>query len=257
MRPTMMFLILCCAPLVAQQTATTQKAAERQPMETPNQQKLFVLKYADPERLAGLISVFSANGASVRSNSEMHALAVTAPNPVMQAIEEAIAKLDVPSASPKDFDFTIYLVVGTETDNIGTAVIPKDLDAVITQLRGSFPFKNYRLLDTLTMRSRAGQSISTTSSGGAVTLGNVSRLATAHFSLRSATLSPDSATIRLENMNCRIFVPYEEAPGHYSQNDLQLNTDLDVKEGQKVVVGRMGMSSQQAMFVVITVKVVQ
>jgi antitoxin component of RelBE/YafQ-DinJ toxin-antitoxin module len=52
-------------------------------------------------------------------------------------------------------------------------------------------------------------------------------------------------------------VPVEVAPGNYSDETLSLETDLDIKEGQKVVVGRMGMSSQQAMFVVLTVKVVQ
>jgi antitoxin component of RelBE/YafQ-DinJ toxin-antitoxin module len=36
-----------------------------------------------------------------------------------------------------------------------------------------------------------------------------------------------------------------------------LQTDLDIKEGQKVVVGRMGLTSQQALFVVLTVKVLQ
>jgi hypothetical protein len=38
---------------------------------------------------------------------------------------------------------------------------------------------------------------------------------------------------------------------------LSLDTDVDIKEGQKVVVGRMGMNGQQAMFVVMTVKIVQ
>lgn len=51
--------------------------------------------------------------------------------------------------------------------------------------------------------------------------------------------------------------PYERSPGQTSTDNLQLDTDIDVREGQKVVVGRMGMNSQQAMFVVLTVKVVQ
>jgi len=147
----------------------------------------------------------------------------------------------------------VYLVVGTEDQNIGTAVLPKELDSVITQLRGAFAFKNYRMLDEFTIRSRSGQGVSTQSAGGSVDFGNLSRAVITNFNIMSATLSPDGTTIRLENMRCRSVVPSD--PTH--QENLELNTDLDIKEGQKVVVGRVGMTNQRAMFVVITAKIVQ
>ena len=37
--------------------------------------------------------------------------------------------------------------------------------------------------------------------------------------------------------------------------DLQMQTDLDIKEGQKVVVGRLGLSHDQALFLVMMGKV--
>jgi len=243
-------LMLCCAPLAAQD-----KPADK-PAPPPNQQKLYILKYADPRRVQELLNVFGGNVA-MSANTEMRALSVTAPPSVLQAIDEAISKLDIPAATPKDFDFTVYLVVGTEAENIGTGGLPKDLDSVVTQLRGAFSFKNYRLLDLLAIRSRAGQPVSTQSEGGMVQFGNISRVVNTNFNIRSATLSPDGATIRLERMTCRIIIPVEESPGHYGQENLTLDTDLDIKEGQKVVVGRMGMTNQQAMFVVITAKTLQ
>jgi hypothetical protein len=256
MKPLILILALCCAPLSAQQTPTDKPADKGAPAQV-YQQKLFILKYADPQRLMEILRVFNSTGASTVSNNEMHALAVSAPSSVMQAIEDAITKLDTPAAAPKDFDFTVYLVVGTEGENIGISAMPKDLDSVVTQLRGAFPFKNYRLLDMLTIRSRAGQTVSTQSSGGSVLLGNVNRPVSTTFRIGSATLSQDGNNIRLERMTCHTAVPYEESPGHYQQQSLQLDSDLDIKEGQKVVVGRMGITNQQAMFVVITVKIVQ
>jgi hypothetical protein len=138
-----------------------------------------------------------------------------------------------------------------------SAGVPKDLDTVIAQLKNAFSFKNYRFLDVLTVRARGGQNVSTRSSGGSVQLGSVIKQVNSSFSVRSASIGADGATIRLDRLSCMSKVPVEVAPGNYSDETLSLETDLDIKEGQKVVVGRMGMSSQQAMFVVLTVKVVQ
>jgi hypothetical protein len=251
MKRVLLALMLLTVPLAAQEQKSD---APAKPAAPPNQTKVFILKYADPQAIRNLLAIFSAG---VAANPEIHALAVTAPQDAMRSIEEAIAKLDVPAAAPKNFDFTVYLVVGTEAENIISAGVPKDLDGVIAQLKGAFAFKNYRLLDVLTVRARGGQTVNTRSSGGSVQLSSVSKQVNSTFSIRSASLVPDGATIRLDRLSCQSKVPIEISPGNYSDETLSLDTDLDIKEGQKVVVGRMGMSSQQAMFVVLTVKVVQ
>jgi len=40
-------------------------------------------------------------------------------------------------------------------------------------------------------------------------------------------------------------------------NNLSLSASVDLKEGQKVVVGRIGVAHDQALFVVLTAHVVQ
>ena len=42
----------------------------------------------------------------------------------------------------------------------------------------------------------------------------------------------------------------------FNYQNLNMNTDLDIKEGQKVVVGRFGISHDQALFLVLTARVV-
>src|SRR5580658_889003 len=135
----------------------------------PQIQRLFILKYADPNQLMDLLRVFDAQ---VRQNADMHALAIEATPEAMRAIEDAIQKLDVPSALPKNIELTIYLLVATDAATPTGSAVPKDLDAVATQLKNTFPFKNYGLLDVMTFRTRTGQPVSTTSSGGSFQIGS-------------------------------------------------------------------------------------
>src|ERR1700727_3016050 len=86
---------LCLAAQDAKKTDKTEAPKK------PQVQRLFILKYADPSQLMSLLSVFDAK---VRQNAEMHALAVEATPEAMRAIEDAIQKLDVPSAMPKNIE---------------------------------------------------------------------------------------------------------------------------------------------------------
>ena len=151
MKRVLLVLTLLAVPLGAQEQKVEPQA---KPAPPPNIQKVFILKYADPENLRQLLNVFEGR---LVPNAEMHALAVTASPSAMEAIEDAIARLDVPSAAPKNFDLAVDLVVGSDAKNPVSASIPKDLDSVIAQLKVAFPFKNYRLLDVLTLRTRAGK----------------------------------------------------------------------------------------------------
>ena len=253
MKRVLLVLMMWMVPLGAQEQKTeAQGKPEFHPIiQTPNVQKVFILKYADPENLRILLSVF---GGGLIPNFEMHALAVTAQPATMQAIEDAIARLDVPAAAAKNLDFTIDLVVGTDAESPGSASVPKDLEGVIAQLKAAFPFKSYRLLDILTLRARAGKRAATQSSGGTIRYGQNDGRVSSDITINSASLGADGTTLHLDGLKC--FITYGP-PTRDELRHLTLQTDVDIKEGQKVVVGRMGMESEQAMFIVLTVKVVQ
>src|SRR5580698_4039573 len=128
-------LILTAALLAAGQDGKKTDTAPKK----PQIQRLFILKYADPLQLMDLLRVFDA---SVRQNAEMHALAIEASPEAMRAIEDAIQKLDVPSAMPKNVEMTVFLLVATDSATPAGSPVPKDLDSVATQLKAAFPFKN-------------------------------------------------------------------------------------------------------------------
>jgi hypothetical protein len=236
-------LLLMALPLAAQE--------EKKPA-TPTVQKLFVLKYADPQSVRNLLQVFQA---SLNANRELRVLAVDATPDTMAAIEDAIKRLDVPSAAPANIDLTVYMVVGHEGESTsGNAPVPKELDPVVTQLKGAFAFKAYSLLDVLALRTRTGQQASTSSSGGAMqSNGGQFQPVTTHLHLDTASVGNDGATIHINKLNANFSVP----TNNNNYQNLSLETDIDVKEGQKVVIGRLGISKDQALFLVMTVKVLQ
>ena len=248
MKRFLLLTMLLALPLAAQD--------EKKPEPKPRVQRVFILKYADPARISNLLGVF---GAAMTANSDLHALAVTSSPEVMPAIEDAIKRLDVPTAAPQNIELTVYYLIGGDGDASGIAP-PKELDSVVAQLKNSFPFKSYRLLDTLALRSRAGQAAETSSAPGQVALGSPSALI--QFSIRSATLSTDGSTVRIDKMRAGMRMPVPTAGGptgattQYQYVDLGLNADVDIKEGQKVVVGRLTVNKDQALFLVLTAGIV-
>jgi len=249
MRRLIFATMLLMLPLAAQE-----KTGEQPPPPPPRQriQKLFVLKYSDPRAVQELLRVFDTN---IVFNTEMHTLAVTAYPDTMKAIEDAIARLDTPAASAKNIELTMQLVLGTESDATGNP-LPKDLDPVVTQLRNNFPFKYFKLLDVLAIRTRTGQRASTDSSGGSMHSGGIIRAIVSNFSINGSSVG-DGGTVRLDGLKCSTKMPMEVAPGQFNYQELGMNTDVDIKEGQKVVIGRQGINREQALFLVLTARVVQ
>ena len=254
MKRFLLALALLAIPLVAQTEKKTDSGPPAPQTGPERQKKLFILKYADPRAIQGLLGIFDA---AVTSNSDMHALAVTANSTNMAAIEDAIAKLDTPQAASKNVDLTIHLMVGSEADAAIGNALPKDLEPVAAQLKNNFPFKTYRLFDTLTLRSRSDRAANTTSTGGSVKVGESTFTATTTFGVRSASIAPDGSTVRIDGMKAHTRMPVISGTGTVMNfQDLGMETDVDIKEGQKVVVGRFGITRDQAMFLVLTARVV-
>jgi hypothetical protein len=243
-----LLMLLLAVPLLAQEALVNTTQAPPKII-----QKLIPLKYADPRTVENMLRVFDVQ---VVSNTELHAMAVKGTPQTIQAVEEAIARLDTPAAAPKNIELTIYLLVGNEVD--GTAgAIPKEMESVVTQLKNTFQFKNYRLLDIMALRTRTGQQASTESSGGFMQFGNVTKPVTTTFMINSSSIGADGSTVRIDQIRTGTKIPQEMGPGQFNYQDLGLRTDLDIKEGQKVVVGRMGINRDQALFLVLTARVVQ
>jgi hypothetical protein len=249
MKRLLFALLLIALPLAAQEAqGKTPPAAA-----VPHVQKLFLLKYADPTHVANLLGVFNA---SVRPDSDMHALAVlTTSEATMTAIEEAIQRLDVASAASKNIEMTAYLLIGNETAGTEPSAMPKELDGVVTQLKNAFAFKSYRLLDILALRTRVGQRASNSSVGRPMQIGDKVAAPTTQFRIASAGIGSDETSVRIDGLNLQSRIPVATGQGQFGYQDVGLQADVDIKQGQKVVIGRVSVA-ESALFVVLTAQVV-
>jgi hypothetical protein len=242
MKRIVLALLLLAAPQWAQE--------KPEKPEKPVERLLVTLKYTNPSSLQNLLRPYNVN---FNFNDEMKVITLSGPTDVVDAAVAMIKQLDVP---PKNIELTVYYMVGSEGEsNIGTQP-SKELEPVVTQLKNAFTFKNYRLLDVLALRTRTGEQVDSGSILGSLQ-GPLNGNETIHgsFHIRSATLAPDGTTVRLDGMKNSVRWPII-SNNNVSYTDLSLNTDVDIREGQKVVVGRLGISHDQALFLVLTAKVV-
>lgn len=220
--------------------------------------KVFQVKYADVNQLA---RVFTAFGVPVQPSVPNKAIAVRGPKEIVNAIEESIKRLDVPPPPVKNLEFTVYLLESSAQPN---GKLPQALQPVIKQLKASFPnYQGYQLLETLVTRNREG--------GGSEVSGtlppvikDVPAESTYQFRIHDATVSPDdkSGTIRINGLRLALRIPVRTGGGGpgttWAYRDVGITTDIDVREGQQVVVGKANMvNSDDALFLVLTVKIAE
>jgi len=173
----------------------------------------------------------------------------------MAAIEEAIQRLDVPSAASKNIEMTAYLLIGGETAGTEPSAMPKELDGVVAQLKNAFAFKSYHLLDILALRTRVGQRASTSSGGRPMQIGDKAAAPTTQFRINSAGIGSDETTVRIDGLNLQSRIPVATGQGQFGYQDVGLQADVDIKQGQKVVIGRVSVA-ESALFLVLTAQVV-
>jgi hypothetical protein len=221
--------------------------------------KVFQLKYADPKALSRVLSLYGR----IESDMALGALTITTrDNTVMSGVEQIIKRFDVPPPPVLNIDVTIYLMSALGTP--ATGAVPPELEAVVKQLKNTFSYKGYQLLDTEVIRVRAGQGGEVSGVvNGAPSVGPNKTISQVKF--RSASVSTDEKgrAIRIDALKVGLRIPVESSSGgpgqkQYLYVDTGINTDVDVREGQKVVVGKANMDgSDRASIVVLTAKVVE
>lgn len=229
-------------------------------------QKVLEIKYADVQRLANILQVF---GVRIQFDTNSKVISVSGDRASVQAFEDAVRRLDVPPPATKNIELTVY-IVGASQQAGKSGAAPAELDAVIKQLKSIFGLQSFRMLDTLAIRTRDGQGA--TSSSMARVSDNApanTPLARFEINIRSASIQPQEGgrSVRLDRLLFNARIPVAPAGG--SQNDIAIptqwqymdagiTTDVDLREGQKVVVGKSSIGgSSEAMILVLVAKVVE
>lgn len=214
--------------------------------------RVFQLKHANTASVGNMF----IGAHKIVFDDRMKTIAVQATRSQMAEFEQLVKRFDVPPPPVPNVEVTIYLMAALPQP--AATPLPAELDGVVKQLRSMFSYKGFELIDTQVIRMRAGTG---GEASGVVDRGS-SGLKTIHqIKIFEATVSSDEKgrAIRLRNLKVglRVPVPIQSGTPSVTYLDTGISTDIDVHEGQKVVVGKANMDgSDRASIVVLMAKIV-
>lgn len=217
---------------------------------------------------ARALNALATNGAPVSSNADSILQVIVLHGRVkdVAAVEQTIHELDMPASAQafkmRDIELIVSVIGGSNKNELlpegqtSEAIAP-----VIRQLRAIFPYKNYQLLSSMLLRSSEGT--------GAMSSGimksfssfeNYSHASGYGISYEKLTISSeDKQIIHIQNFQFKTTVRTQV--GNTSQSeptDITLTTNVDLREGQKIVAGKANIdSSDLALFIVLTAKILE
>jgi len=166
------------------------------------------------------------------------------------AAEQLVKNLESSTPHDRDVEITGYIILASVQVGDGTAAVPGDLEPVLKQFRNVLNYKSFHVLDTINLRTK--ENSSPANSNGSLPLPNgPTPGASVQFSVLKAVVADD--TIQLKGLRLSTGVPDNSS----LYRNININTDVDVKAGQKVAIGKAAIDSNgDALILVISAKVV-
>ena len=217
------FSLALVLPAFAEDPAQEAKGVTKPPLKT----ELVHMKYKRADQIMMVIKTFLSPESSVSWGPDAKVLAIRDyPENIARALA-AIQELDV---KPTDLQFTVQLILGTDTEEKGGEPLPND--PIIKELRNLLKYKSYSLLDTSLVRA-------IDNSDSQVRMGEKAEF---EFWIRPKVIKDEKTSlIQMEVRLRRIFIASmppnaTSAKPEYVTTDL-IGTTLNIKPGDKTVVG--------------------
>ena len=204
------------------------------------------LKYSSANQVNSLLQNFGANS---RSDERLRVIVLSGTLDSVTQAEAAIRKLDVPPPPEKNIELLAYLVMASNEPQ--TVPESADLAQVTKQMRTLLPYKSYRLMDTIWVRTKTG--------GGAFEASGLAPASlktdpnfnpTYVFSAHGVwALDFEPRNVRISDLNLTLTLREKTV--------VKIVTNVDVREGQKVVIGKTNPTgADSAVVLIITAKIV-
>jgi hypothetical protein len=155
-------------------------------------------------------------------------------------------------------ELTVYLLSGA-VQGAATDDVPQDLVSTAKQLHTVFAYKSYRLSESFVLRGRAavGQGFQNAQTQGILPGAGLHY----SFSYQRVRVSGDKPRmVHIDQLGIRLTTPitYSSDNKERSTTVASINTDLDLAEGQKTVVGKSSINNVgDALILVIVPKVIE
>lgn len=213
--------------------------------------KVIHVRYARAEAIRDVVEL---GGAHCRADNGLKVLVLYGTASEVTDAEQAVKEVDVPALSElaRNVEITVY-VIGATSKGAPASTPAAEIEPVLRQLKSVFPYGSYQLLASTIIRSREGRSAA--SSG---LLKNFPDAQTAFLNtykvncdLDSRPMTGNDRTIRFNKFSFSTGVPN-------SDDRVSVETNFDVQNEQKVVVGNTNIDSgNSALFLVVSAKIVQ
>jgi hypothetical protein len=178
------------------------------------------------------------------------------PEKVVTGAEALLAKFDSPNAMRPDRQMQLraYLVEASPEATSGS--IPPEIGPAVEQMKKTFSYKGYRLLDTATMLCKDGVEANGTLPALSVERPDIRT--NYYLRVQNSSVMEDGKTVALKNFRFNLRLPIRELnSGKFNFAETQVATDLTIQQGQKLVVGKLSSEQpQNAIFLILTVDVV-
>jgi hypothetical protein len=238
MKKALLILMMALTPaLVAAQEAKEQQAP---PAPANLAVKAFQVKPGNLERIRDALNMIVGLN-NVKADENLNVLVVKTTQQLMPAVEEIVKRLDVAVPPPRNIEFTIYLLE-VAREPLAENVIPADLQSTVTQLRTALGYQGFRVADRTIVQARPGDPI--------------------QYSGNLQVPQGQAPAPRPQNeyaLSFRTKLLPEEKPPVIQIDQLRLyglghgdvlRTSVDVREGQKVVVGKAAANQQNLVLVI-------
>jgi hypothetical protein len=248
--PMLLIAQLLSSPSLCAQEPVQDSKPESHPEQVHAVTDLYQVRYADVERLAELIRIFDV---TVRADRHVGALTLRGSKASVETALTALRRLDVPPKPTPSVELTLWILLGSKTPD--GEDLPETLRPVARQLEGTLGYAAFDLLDTVLVRTRDGGKVAT--GGTFQASGKLSVPANYGLDVVRAEVIPgegDAApSVRLNQLQFSLYPVLKE---DQTGRPTTLQTDVEVHEGQKVVVGKATTSpDNQGLILVVEARV--
>jgi hypothetical protein len=170
---------------------------------------------------------------------------------ILAATAVLVGAQDKQTSPVTNVEITVYLLSGSPQGAADD--VPQDLGSTVKQLHSVFAYKSYKLSESFILRGRSGNALTE-----GILPGNG-----LHYSFRynGVRVSGDAPrAVHLDGLNLVLSRPSAPTKDgkQVSESVARIYTDLDIREGQKTVVGKSSINSTgDALILVIVPKIVE
>ena len=196
--------------------------ADERPEPTKTRTVIKATKYIDVDEAKPVLDLL---GVPFAVKPDQNLIVLRGPDDAVETALKAIDALDEPRPS---IDLHVFILAASEDQNSN---IPKDLEAAVQQLQGLFGYTGFELLDNVFLKVREGRRGRV---DGGIFLENGATERTGYqLSFQKVTVVPEDGrrSIRFKDMRFQV---NGRVAGTLSA---ALVTDVEIREGQKAVVG--------------------